>query len=172
MWRLDNLYLKLHQYLRWVWDFDIEFELDEFDCTGASGFVGLELAHQLLTQGYTVRAVTQDASEFEMLQPLGAALAGKLELTALDMREEGAFDQVVQGATYVWVCSVRQSSSCHFLFDLSAKPAANSWVMARNFKSLILLQEFRLLVPERPLNVHVLLYSIYYNVQWPVLPNL
>ena len=59
------------------------------------------MAKQLLDQGYTVRATSREPNKNAFLTAMGDALAGKLEMWAVDMTDEDGFDAVVKGATYV-----------------------------------------------------------------------
>ncbi|KAK9810012.1 hypothetical protein WJX72_003318 [[Myrmecia] bisecta] len=73
--------------------------------TGASGFIATELVKQLLEKGYNVRGTVRDVSNTEKVQhlkALGDALPGQLSLHAADLLKEGSFDEVVQGARYVF----------------------------------------------------------------------
>ena len=73
--------------------------------TGASGFVATELIRQLLVKGYnvvgTVRSL-KDTSKVSHLQKLGDALPGHLELREADLLEDGSFDDVATGSTYIF----------------------------------------------------------------------
>ncbi|KAK9792717.1 hypothetical protein WJX73_002527 [Symbiochloris irregularis] len=73
--------------------------------TGASGFVATELVTQLLHKGYTVRGTvrsTKNAEKTAHLRALGEVFAGKLDLHEADLLQDGSFDDVVQGAYYVF----------------------------------------------------------------------
>ncbi|KAK9915197.1 hypothetical protein WJX75_006019 [Coccomyxa subellipsoidea] len=73
--------------------------------TGAGGFVATELINQLLSKGYTVRGTVRsvsDASKVQHLTKLGNALPGKLELREADLLQEGSFDEVVRGSTFLF----------------------------------------------------------------------
>ena len=73
--------------------------------TGAGGFVASQLIAELLAKGYKVRGTVRslaDAQKVQHLQKLSAALPGRLDLREADLLVEGAFDDVVKGATVVF----------------------------------------------------------------------
>ena len=64
-----------------------------------------ELIHQLLAKGYYVRGTVRSTAAKDKvahLISLGEALPGKLTLHEADLLQEGSFDEVVKGATYVF----------------------------------------------------------------------
>ncbi|UNI19297.1 hypothetical protein JDV02_005490 [Purpureocillium takamizusanense] len=72
--------------------------------TGVSGFIGSHVADKLLAAGYAVRGTTRDAAKHAWLAALFDDRYGKgrFELHGVpDMAAEGAFDQVLQGASGV-----------------------------------------------------------------------
>ncbi|KAK9808369.1 hypothetical protein WJX73_007525 [Symbiochloris irregularis] len=73
--------------------------------TGASGYIAVQLVKQLLEKGYIVRGTvrsTKDTAKTEILTQLAGVLPGRLELHEADLLQEGSFDDVVQGADYVF----------------------------------------------------------------------
>ncbi|KAK9812546.1 hypothetical protein WJX73_007871 [Symbiochloris irregularis] len=73
--------------------------------TGASGYLGGEVIHQLLAKGYNVRGTVTNVEDRRKTAPLLAlrrALPGKLTLTEADLFEPGSFDDVVKGADFVY----------------------------------------------------------------------
>lgn len=73
--------------------------------TGASGYLGGEVIHQLLAKGYNVRGTVTNVEDRRKTAPLLAlrrALPGKLTLTEADLFEPGSFDDVVKGADFVF----------------------------------------------------------------------
>lgn len=86
--------------------------------TGASGYLGGEVIHQLLAKGYNVRGTVTNVEDRRKTAPLLAlrrALPGKLTLTEADLFEPGSFDDVVKGADYVF------HTASNVIFD-SANP--------------------------------------------------
>jgi hypothetical protein len=72
--------------------------------TGASGYLGMELVAQLLERKYKVRGTVRDVNNAARVAPL-KALPGAddlLELMSADLLVEGAFDDCVEGARYVF----------------------------------------------------------------------
>lgn len=73
--------------------------------TGASGFVATEVIAQLLAKGYQVRGTvrsTKDQDKVAHLKALGEALPGVLTLHEADLLKAGSFDDVIEGADYVF----------------------------------------------------------------------
>lgn len=86
--------------------------------TGASGYLGGEVIHQLLAKGYNVRGTVTNVEDRRKTAPLLAlrrALPGKLTLTEADLFEPGSFDDVVKGADFVF------HTASNVIFD-SANP--------------------------------------------------
>ena len=72
--------------------------------TGGTGFLASELVAQLLSRGYRVRATVRslsDARRLACLRELPGA-AGRLTLHEAELLMEGAFDESVRGAAYVF----------------------------------------------------------------------
>ena len=78
--------------------------------TGAAGFVGSEIVHQLLAKGYdvvaTARSVDGDGGgkggRCSHLVALASALPGTLELKAADLLKEGSFDDAAKGCDFIF----------------------------------------------------------------------
>lgn len=72
--------------------------------TGAAGFVGTEIVHQLLAKGYDVVATARDAAgeRCAHLRALASALPGSLELVSADLLQEGSFDEAAKGCDYIF----------------------------------------------------------------------
>ena len=76
--------------------------------TGAAGFVGSEIVHQLLAKGYdvvaTARSVDDDGRKGRCshLVALAAVLPGTLTLVAADLLKEGSFDEAVKGCDFIF----------------------------------------------------------------------
>ncbi len=64
--------------------------------TGASGFVGKTVIHQLLAKGHTVRALIRDRSKAR--EAFGSPLPAKLELVSGDVCDARVLDELVRGA--------------------------------------------------------------------------
>lgn len=76
--------------------------------TGGSGYVATEICKQLLEGGYTVRATVRSTRKTEKVQhllDLATALPGRLELLEADLLENGSFDEIISGSTYVMHCA-------------------------------------------------------------------
>ncbi|MEM9727267.1 MAG: aldehyde reductase [Myxococcota bacterium] len=74
--------------------------------TGASGFIGLHCALQLLQQGYRVRGtVRTEARANEVREAMeanaGASLDGRLDLILADLTKDDGWADAVQGCKYV-----------------------------------------------------------------------
>jgi uncharacterized protein YbjT (DUF2867 family) len=71
---------------------------------GAAGYLGTELTKQLLDRGYIVRATVRSDTPKQtgFLRALATALPGKLEIVEADLDKDGSYDEIVQGATYVY----------------------------------------------------------------------
>ncbi|MFI4860278.1 MAG: NAD-dependent epimerase/dehydratase family protein [Phycisphaerales bacterium JB063] len=65
--------------------------------TGATGFIGSSLAHQLLAEGHTVRALTRNPAGLEKV-----GLAGKVEVAEGDITDAEAVGQAVAGCGLVY----------------------------------------------------------------------
>ena len=68
--------------------------------TGAAGFVGGWVVHDLLERGYRVRACVRDngdASKVGFLRRMNAHASGRLTLHSADLDVEGCFDDVFRG---------------------------------------------------------------------------
>ena len=81
--------------------------------TGAAGFVGSEIVHQLLAKGYdvvaTARSVGGDVGgsgngggRCAHLVALASVLPGTLELKAADLLKEGSFDEAAKGCDFIF----------------------------------------------------------------------
>lgn len=77
--------------------------------TGAAGFVGSEIVHQLLAKGYdvvaTARSVDGDGTpggRCSHLVALASVLPGTLELKAADLLKEGSFDEAAKGCDFIF----------------------------------------------------------------------
>lgn len=72
--------------------------------TGAAGFVGSEIVHQLLAKGYDVVATARDAAGDRVahLVALASALPGTLELVSADLLREGSFDEACRGCDFIF----------------------------------------------------------------------
>ena len=72
---------------------------------GCTGFIATQLVKQLLEKGYDVRGTVRSTHATEKNAPLlalGAALPGRLTLMEANLLQDGSFDEVVKGATYVF----------------------------------------------------------------------
>ena len=69
-----------------------------------AGFVATEMVKQLLEKGYNVVGTVRSASNprADTLKALAKALPGQLELIEADLLESGAFDEAVQGCTFIF----------------------------------------------------------------------
>ena len=70
-----------------------------------AGYVATEVIKQLLEKGYNVRGTVRSVAAHDKishLQKLGEALPGNLELHEADLLKEGSFDEVIEGADYVF----------------------------------------------------------------------
>lgn len=69
--------------------------------TGAGGYIGSWLVHDLLNQGYQVRACVRDPNKPEKVNHLLAmnlaGLRGRVELFAADLLKPGSYDAVFKG---------------------------------------------------------------------------
>lgn len=69
--------------------------------TGASGYIGSWVVHDLMDQGYRVRACVRDVGKPEKVDHLLAmndsGLRGHVELHAADLFERGSYDDVFKG---------------------------------------------------------------------------
>ncbi len=66
---------------------------------GANGYVAGELLHQLLQKGYDVHGTVRDPgnpAKTAHLYALAAALPGTLKLHAVDLLQDGSFDEVIR----------------------------------------------------------------------------
>jgi uncharacterized protein YbjT (DUF2867 family) len=80
--------------------------------TGAAGFVGSEIVHQLLAKGYDVIATARNVDaggdggapvgRCSHLVALASVLPGTLELKAADLLKEGSFDEAVKGCDFIF----------------------------------------------------------------------
>lgn len=75
--------------------------------TGAAGFVGSEIVHQLLAKGYDVVATARSVDENRggrcaHLVALASVLPGTLELKAADLLKEGSFDEAAKGCDFIF----------------------------------------------------------------------
>jgi nucleoside-diphosphate-sugar epimerase len=72
--------------------------------TGSTGFIGFRTLIQALSQGYHVRAAIRSESKISLLKAAQATQPYLDQLTFAivpDIEKEGAFDQAVQGVTYI-----------------------------------------------------------------------
>ena len=72
--------------------------------TGATGFVGWHLVHELLTRGYAVRALVRDPDKGTDLRARG------VETVVGDLREVDSLRQAAKGATLVFHCAAAHST--------------------------------------------------------------
>lgn len=84
--------------------------------TGAAGFVGSEIVHQLLAKGYDVVATARNVDagggsgdggsggpgRCSHLVALASVLPGTLELKAAELMKEGSFDEAVKGCDFIF----------------------------------------------------------------------
>ena len=87
--------------------------------TGASGYLGGEIIHQLLAKGYHVRGTVTNVEDKRKTGPLIAlrrALPGKLTLVEADLFEPNSFDDVVKGADFVF------HSASNVILDATPNP--------------------------------------------------
>ena len=100
--------------------------------TGASGYIGSWIVHDLLEQGYAVRACVRDktkTSKVEHLLRMGAddALRGSVELFQADLAKPGSYDAAFAGcATFEMVtsCSRRATPTSLTVRHLVTAPGA------------------------------------------------
>ncbi len=73
--------------------------------TGGTGFVASQLIKQLLEKAYTIRVTVRDPeddSKLHHLKALAEGLPGSLSFHKADLLEDGAFESVIEGCTYVF----------------------------------------------------------------------
>ncbi len=73
--------------------------------TGASGYIGSWTVHDLMQQGYKVRALVRDASKPEKVDHLLALndtdLRGQVEIFEGDLLKPGSYDDAFKGCSAV-----------------------------------------------------------------------
>ncbi|GIC84216.1 uncharacterized protein Aud_000030 [Aspergillus udagawae] len=70
--------------------------------TGASGFIGFEVAYQALQAGYRLRLSVRDRDSIPKLQRALSGHSDRMEFVVVpDITVSGCFDQFLHGATYV-----------------------------------------------------------------------
>ena len=71
--------------------------------TGASGYIGASVCHNLVQHGYTVRACVRDASRKDrtahLLAMNAASSSGSLALFPADMLDAGSYDSITEAIT-------------------------------------------------------------------------
>lgn len=70
--------------------------------TGASGFIGSEIALEALRQGFSVRLAVRKQSQADAFKAAYPDFASRITSTIVpDITVEGAFDEAVQGVDFV-----------------------------------------------------------------------
>lgn len=112
--------------------------------TGATGFIGFRILIELLQRGYRVRAVVRSVPKGQWLASRLSKVLQGMEFEHLvsfsivgDFEPEGAFDQALQGASYV----------IHVAAPISSSPHPDHW--ERDFKHAVVRSQIGLLESAR-----------------------
>ena len=67
--------------------------------TGAAGFIGAHVVHQLLADGKNVRATVRKPANAQFLTTFSTSNGASLEIVTMDLLEQESVDKAVQGCS-------------------------------------------------------------------------
>ena len=77
--------------------------MDKVIVTGATGFLGFNLAKRLKSEGFKVLGLGRNIKKGEILKENG------IEFIAVDLSEKEKLDEIFTGAKYVFHCAAKAS---------------------------------------------------------------
>ena len=106
--------------------------------TGAAGFIGAHVVHQLLAEGRNVRATVRKVEDAQFLNAFPKNKGASLEIVTMDLLQQKTVDEAVLGCSVVIHCAAALMVGVKnpLLVVLAFKPPVGALVALQAYRAL------------------------------------